>query len=75
MIEINLADIIEIQTCADCGRPVGFDDGPHNGWQLEDGRTVCQKCCIVDTGKTIKALIEFCKETKAEDDRDVDLHV
>ena len=28
------------------------------GDPLEDGRTVCQKCCVADTGKIIDALIE-----------------
>jgi hypothetical protein len=32
--------------CADCGKPVGQDAGPKDGWQLEDGRTVCQACCV-----------------------------
>jgi len=30
--------------CADCGGPVG-ETGPPDGWQLEDGRTVCHTCC------------------------------
>ena len=34
--------------CADCSEPIGEDDGPKDGWQLEDGRTVCQKCCGQD---------------------------
>ena len=34
--------------CADCGGPIGQDNGPSDGWQLEDGRTVCQKCCAKD---------------------------
>ncbi len=35
--------------CADCGYAIGMDSGPDDGWQLEDGRTVCQRCCVVDT--------------------------
>jgi hypothetical protein len=31
--------------CADCGGPIGQAHGPPDGWQLEDGRTVCQVCC------------------------------
>ena len=34
--------------CADCGTRIGQDDGPPDGWQLEDGRTVCQVCCAID---------------------------
>ena len=34
--------------CADCGGPIGQDRGPPDGWQLEDGRTVCQACCVRD---------------------------
>jgi hypothetical protein len=37
--------------CADCGTPIGHDDGPPDGWQLEDGRTVCNACCVADTRK------------------------
>ena len=37
-----------MSTCADCGGPVGLDDGPPDGWQLDDGRTVCHACCVVD---------------------------
>lgn len=35
--------------CADCGGVVGQDQGPKDGWQLEDGRTVCHACCVADT--------------------------
>lgn len=34
--------------CADCREPIGQDAGPQDGWQLEDGRTVCQRCCSQD---------------------------
>jgi hypothetical protein len=44
--------------CADCGGPIGRDAGPHDGWQLEDGRTVCHSCCVKDTGIQIDSLIE-----------------
>ena len=44
--------------CADCGDKIGFDEGPKDGWQLEDGRTVCHTCCVKDTkimmGKIIR---------------------
>jgi hypothetical protein len=35
--------------CADCGGEIGNDSGPKDGSQLEDGRTVCQACCVADT--------------------------
>ncbi len=35
--------------CADCGGSIGKDNGPSDGWQLEDGRTVCHGCCVADT--------------------------
>ena len=34
--------------CADCGAVIGKDLGPPDGWQLEDGRTVCTACCAAD---------------------------
>lgn len=36
------------EPCADCGGVVGQDNGPPDGWQLEDGRTVCHACCVTD---------------------------
>lgn len=36
------------QRCADCGGSFGQDNGPPDGWQLEDGRTVCHACCRID---------------------------
>ena len=45
--------------CADCAGPIGQDAGPKDGWQLEDGRTVCQKCCSQD-------LIRFADRLKAQ---------
>ena len=39
---------IGLQACADCGGPIGQDDGPPDGWQLEGGRTVCHGCCAKD---------------------------
>ena len=45
--------------CPDCGVEIGFDEGPSDGWQLEDERTVCNACCIVDTKNIILATIEF----------------
>ena len=43
--------------CADCGCEVGHDKGPPDGWQLEDGRTVCHACCVADTKKVFNAII------------------
>ena len=34
--------------CSDCGAPIGQDGGPPDGWQLDDGRTVCQRCAAQD---------------------------
>ena len=45
--------------CADCAGPIGHDAGPKDGWQLEDGRTVCQRCCGQD-------LIRFADRLKAQ---------
>ena len=39
--------------CADCGGPIGQDHGPPDGWQLEDGRTVCQVCCVRDLKRLV----------------------
>lgn len=42
-----------LATCADCGKEIGKDAGPKEGWQLEDGRTVCHACCAADTRRVI----------------------
>lgn len=42
---------MQYRRCADCGVQIGLDDGPPDGWQLEDGRTVCQNCCVLDLKK------------------------
>lgn len=39
--------------CTDCGCAIGKDSGPPDGWQLEDGRTVCQRCCIADLRRVV----------------------
>jgi hypothetical protein len=44
-------------TCDDCGVEIGYDNGPRDGWQLEDGRTVCQCCCIRDTKKQLGIVV------------------
>lgn len=43
--------------CADCGSVVGHDNGPVDGWQLEDGRTVCHSCCVEDFGIFVKHIV------------------
>lgn len=35
--------------CSDCHQPLFLAGGPPDGWQLEDGRTVCHACCIRST--------------------------
>lgn len=44
------------QRCADCAGPIGQDTGPPDGWQLEDGRTVCHSCCRADFRRHIERL-------------------
>jgi len=55
----TLRDRATAARCADCAGPIGQDAGPKDGWQLEDGRTVCQKCCGQD-------LIRFADRLKAQ---------
>lgn len=50
---MNFTDLL----CADCGTEIGHDDGPKDGWQLEDGRTVCHSCCITDTKKQVNFIL------------------
>jgi hypothetical protein len=45
--------------CADCGCEIGFDDGPPDGWELEDGRIVCQECCIKSLKKVAREAHHF----------------
>ena len=45
------------RNCADCGGPIGQDKGPPDGWQLEDGRTVCHSCCCVDFRQLVNAFL------------------
>jgi hypothetical protein len=40
--------------CADCDMPIGHDEGPSDGWQLEDGRTVCHACAAKDLRRVAK---------------------
>ena len=46
-----VGEVLSIETgdklCADCGCPIGIQKNePPSGWQLEDGRTVCQACWV-----------------------------
>ena len=52
--------------CADCGGPVG-ETGPPDGWQLEDGRTVCHTCCRKDFGAFARLLLKEQRTPTAED--------
>lgn len=52
--------------CADCGCVIGQDSGPHDGWQLEDGRTVCQSCCAKDLRRIVMAANEVVLSFNAE---------
>ena len=45
--------------CDDCGRQIDHDERPPDGWQLEDGRTVCHNCCVRDTTLMVDELIRF----------------
>ena len=49
----TLRDRSTAARCADCAGPIGQDAGPKDGWQLEDGRTVCHQCCAADTLRQI----------------------
>lgn len=62
--EVGLSSSSDL-LCADCGCEIGRDEGPPDGWQLEDGRTVCHRCCVVDFGKVVdKKIGEFRKSGK-----------
>jgi len=50
--------VVVVPPCADCGGVVGQDHGPPDGWQLEDGRTVCHACCAKDTKEWSGARME-----------------
>jgi hypothetical protein len=47
--------------CADCGGPIGEDKGPPDGWQLEDSRTVCHACCVLDFRSIVDAVLSGSK--------------
>lgn len=47
------------QSCADCGGEIGLDNGPPDGWQLDDGRTVCHACCVAEFGIFVNKVIKI----------------
>jgi len=53
-IAMDTLRMIQAKPCADCGGAIGQDSGPADGWQLEDGRTVCQRCCVIDTRQQLQ---------------------
>ena len=53
-IAMDTLRTIQAKPCADCGGAIGQDSGPADGWQLEDGRTVCQRCCVIDTRQQLQ---------------------
>ena len=49
--------------CADCGTEIlNPVRGPKDGWQFEDGRTVCHDCCVVDFGIIVNKVRELAKK-------------
>ncbi len=48
--------------CSDCNGLILGVDEPRDGWQLEDGRTVCGKCCVKDTQQFADAAIRASKQ-------------
>lgn len=53
-----------LKRCADCGGQIGNDNGPPDGVQLEDGRTVCHACCVADTKRVCDAVIGLNRSMK-----------
>jgi hypothetical protein len=46
-------------TCADCGCPLTIDSHPPYGWELEDGRSICNECCVADTVRIAAAFTTY----------------
>lgn len=57
--------------CADCKAEIGKDAGPKDGWQLDDGRTVCHACCVADTTKAQLEVAQDVFNVLDAGDRDV----
>jgi len=45
--------------CQLCGENLGKGKGPPDGWELEDGKTVCHKCCVENTIGIVKEAIHI----------------
>lgn len=45
--------------CDDCKKPITTYGGSPDGWQLEDGRSVCQVCAVRDLRGTVEQIMEF----------------
>ena len=58
MNDKNVQKSVQFMHCADCGREIGPAERPSDGWQLEDGRTVCPECCIADMQAIVKRASE-----------------
>lgn len=56
-MRILLQKVLGIR-CDKCGGPLYVGRGPVNGWQLEDGRTVCHRCCVADLAKQIERMMK-----------------
>lgn len=48
--------------CDDCGGPIYCGAGPLDGWQLEDGRNVCNDCSIAD----LRRIFELLKQSPSD---------
>lgn len=53
--------------CADCGKPTHGKAGARRAWQLEDGRTVCNKCCAADTKRFVDEIIRESRHSTGKD--------
>jgi hypothetical protein len=48
-----------LMQCQLCGENLGKGKGPPDGWELEDGKTVCHKCCVENTIGIVKEAIHI----------------
>lgn len=42
--------------CDDCYGPIFNGEGPPDGWQLDDGRSVCDDCCASDLRQMVESI-------------------
>lgn len=42
--------------CSECKASIRNDNGSPDVWHLDDGRTVCQACCMGDTVSAMDVL-------------------